>query len=192
MGVAVTSRYSLKADPYSSHSVILEWLGEGRGRCLLDVGAADGLLSRHLTARGWRVTGLEADPEAARAGAKHCEQMIVADLNQDGSADDTRMIAGAVGIQCGTIDVPIDIDMSYWNPSGNQQKPAMGGFDALGPALVVIPSAGLPTNTECRLRFAPDIVDKQGIQVCAPPGGDVTQNCTPGDVGAFKFTVEPK
>jgi 2-polyprenyl-3-methyl-5-hydroxy-6-metoxy-1,4-benzoquinol methylase len=68
--------------------VILEWLGEGRGRCLLDVGAADGLLSRHLTARGWRVTGLEADPEAARAGAKHCERMIVADLNQETPAVD--------------------------------------------------------------------------------------------------------
>lgn len=88
MGVAVASRYSLKADPYSSHSVILRWLGEGRGRCLLDVGAADGLLSRHLTARGWRVTGLEADPEVARAGAEHCERMIVADLNQETPAVD--------------------------------------------------------------------------------------------------------
>jgi len=83
MGVAVGSRYALKADPYSSHSVILRWLGEGRGRRALDVGAADGLLSRHLTERGWRVTGLEADPDAAQAGAPHCERMIVADLDED-------------------------------------------------------------------------------------------------------------
>ena len=83
MGVAVGSRYSLKTDPYSSHSVILGWLAAGRGRRLLDVGAADGLLSRHLTERGWRVTGLEADPDAAQAGAGHCERMIVADLNQE-------------------------------------------------------------------------------------------------------------
>jgi 2-polyprenyl-3-methyl-5-hydroxy-6-metoxy-1,4-benzoquinol methylase len=75
------SRYTLKDDRYSSHSVILDWLGEGRGRRLLDVGAADGLLARHLTARGWKVTGLEADPVAAAAGAAHCERMIVADLD---------------------------------------------------------------------------------------------------------------
>ena len=79
--VAVASRYTLKGDPHSSHSIILEWLGEGRGRRLLDVGAADGLLSRLLTARGWKVTGLEADPVAAAAGAQHCERMIVADLD---------------------------------------------------------------------------------------------------------------
>jgi 2-polyprenyl-3-methyl-5-hydroxy-6-metoxy-1,4-benzoquinol methylase len=75
-------RYTLKADPYSSHSVILGWLAEGRGRRLLDVGAADGLLGRHLTARGWKVTGIEADPAMAAAGAAHCERMLVADLNR--------------------------------------------------------------------------------------------------------------
>jgi len=80
--VALTSRYTLKADPHSSHSVILDWLGEGRGRRLLDVGAADGLLSRLMTARGFKVTALEADPVAAEAGAAHCERMIVADLDR--------------------------------------------------------------------------------------------------------------
>jgi len=79
--VSLASRYTLKGDPYSSHAVVLDWLGDGRGRRLLDVGAADGLLSRLLTARGWKVTGLEADPVAAAAGAPHCERMIVADLD---------------------------------------------------------------------------------------------------------------
>jgi 2-polyprenyl-3-methyl-5-hydroxy-6-metoxy-1,4-benzoquinol methylase len=79
--VSVASRYTLKGDPYSSHSVILGWLAEGRGRRLLDVGAADGLLSRLLTERGWKVTGLEADSVAAAAGAAHCERMVVADLD---------------------------------------------------------------------------------------------------------------
>jgi len=79
--VSRASRYTLKGDPYSSHSVILDWLGDGRGRRLLDVGAAAGLLSRRLTERGWKVTGLEADPAAAAAGAAHCERMIVADLD---------------------------------------------------------------------------------------------------------------
>src|SRR3989454_9150363 len=79
--VSRASRYTLKGARYSSHSVILDWLGDGRGRRLLDVGAADGLLTRWLTERGWKVTGLEADPAAAAAGAAHCERMIVADLD---------------------------------------------------------------------------------------------------------------
>jgi 2-polyprenyl-3-methyl-5-hydroxy-6-metoxy-1,4-benzoquinol methylase len=76
------ARYTLKADRYSSHSVILGWLAEGRGRRLLDVGAADGLLSRHLTERGWKVTAIEADAAMAAAGAAHCERMLIADLNR--------------------------------------------------------------------------------------------------------------
>jgi hypothetical protein len=27
--------------------------------------------------------------------------------------------------------------------------------------------------------------------VCAPPGGDIAAGCTPGDLGAFTFGVEP-
>jgi 2-polyprenyl-3-methyl-5-hydroxy-6-metoxy-1,4-benzoquinol methylase len=76
-------RYVFKPDPHSSHSIILRWLGDGRGRSLLDVGSADGVLSHHLTARGWRVTCIERDPELAAAGAAHCERMITADLDRE-------------------------------------------------------------------------------------------------------------
>jgi hypothetical protein len=121
------------------------------------------------------------------------------DRNQDGAADDTRLIRDSVGLRCGTINVPIDLDMSYWNPSGNQQVPAMGGFDALGPAIVLVPTApttqgmpwGLPTNLDCQLVFAPDVVDKQNIQVCAPPNGDILSDCTPGDTSKVSFKTEP-
>ena len=82
MGVA-SPRYVLKPDPHSSHSVILRWLGEGRGRRLLDVGAADGLLSRQLTERGWRVTAIEGDPALAQAGARHCGRMITVNLDRE-------------------------------------------------------------------------------------------------------------
>src|SRR5207237_3051664 len=86
-GVAMAgARYTLKADPHSSHSVMLRWLGDGRGRRLLDVGAADGLLSRELSARGWRVTGIEAYAERATAGAGTCEPMLVADLDREAPA----------------------------------------------------------------------------------------------------------
>jgi len=82
-GMSATPRYVLKPDPHSSHSVILKWLGEGRGRRILDVGAADGIVSRRLTERGWRVTGLEGDPALAQAGARYCERMLTANLNRD-------------------------------------------------------------------------------------------------------------
>ena len=74
------SPYRLKDDPYSSHSVILGRLGEGRGRKALDVGAADGFLAERLTARGWSVTALERDPEAAALARGRCKEVVVADL----------------------------------------------------------------------------------------------------------------
>jgi len=115
----------------------------------------------------------------------------VMDINQDGAADDTRFVAGAVGIQCGSIAVPISIIDSYWSPSGNQIPPASGGFKALGPKIYLKPSGVLPTNVTCGLVFAPEVVDKQGIRVCAPAGGDPAAGCSPGDVSAFTFGVEP-
>lgn len=125
----------------------------------------------------------------------------VLDRDMDGAADATQFIAGAVGIRCGAIDVPIDLIQSYWTPSGNQQAPAQGGFDALGPAIVLVPKTSstsnsgpdlaMPTGMDCNLVFSPDVVDKDGNQVCAPPDGDITGGCTPGDTSAFHFTTEP-
>ena len=77
------SRYVLKPDPHSSHSIILRWLGDGHGRQVLDVGAGDGVIGAQLTGRGWRVTGIEGDPALAEAGVRHCERMITADLNRE-------------------------------------------------------------------------------------------------------------
>jgi hypothetical protein len=119
------------------------------------------------------------------------ESVGVLDIDQDGAADKTRFLLGAAGITCGAIDVPIDLDRSYWTPSGNQQRPALGGFDALGPAVVIVPLGALPAGQTCGLRFSPDVVDKDGNGVCAPPDGDVEATCTPGDTGAVMFRVEP-
>lgn len=76
------SPYRLKHDPYSSHSVILARLGEGGGRSALDVGAADGFLAERLTARGWRVTAIERDPDQAAQARGKCLKVLVADLEQ--------------------------------------------------------------------------------------------------------------
>jgi 2-polyprenyl-3-methyl-5-hydroxy-6-metoxy-1,4-benzoquinol methylase len=76
-------RYAFKADPHSSHSIVLDWLSAGGGRPLLDVGCADGVLSRRLTERGWRVTTIEGNPERASVAAMHCERLIIANLDRE-------------------------------------------------------------------------------------------------------------
>jgi len=114
----------------------------------------------------------------------------VLDINQDGATDDSQFIAGSVGLQCGTIAVPINVEGSYWNPSGDQNRPAMGGFEALGPAVVLAPDGPLPTNLDCQLVFAASVVDKQGVQVCTPVDGDVNNDCNPGDMSNFQFRTE--
>lgn len=139
-------------------------------------------------------------------GIANGQPVGVLDVNQDGAADNTGFRRGAVGIRCGSIDVPIDLDKSYWTPSGNQQVPAQGGFDALGPAIVLVPRDEiLPTNTTCGLTFSDEVHDKQGNTVCAPPLGrardcdptlasaacQAALECSPGDVSAVSFSVEP-
>src|SRR5262249_12089547 len=55
-------------------------LGGGRGRRVLDAGAADGFLSERLSARGWRVTAVERDAARAARARERCEELVVADL----------------------------------------------------------------------------------------------------------------
>lgn len=50
---------------------------------MLDVGAADGILSRPLRDRAWRVTAIERDPSRAARAREFCVEVVEADLNQD-------------------------------------------------------------------------------------------------------------
>lgn len=77
------SPYQLKTDPYSSHAVILSLLREGRGRRLLDVGAASGFLAQQLTERGYEVTCLEGNPQLASQAVGKCRAVVVADLDRE-------------------------------------------------------------------------------------------------------------
>jgi hypothetical protein len=119
------------------------------------------------------------------------ESVGVLDADHDGAADRNHFISGAVVLSCGGAEVRIDQAGSYWTPSGNQEKPAQGGFDALGPAIVLVTLDAYPTGSECGLTFSPDVVDKDGVTVCAPPDGDRAAGCSPGDTSAVKFTTEP-
>ncbi len=136
------------------------------------------------------------------------EPVGILDNDLDGAADQSRLIDGAVALRCGTgssvFDVPLNRDLSYWNPSGTQDRPAQGGFDALGPAVVVVPNAVLPTNVECGIAFSDEVVDKEGRRACVanysrdPSDSDepfdpkeLQPDCDEGDFSAFSFTVEP-
>lgn len=112
----------------------------------------------------------------------------VRDVDQDGAADETRLIAGTVVLQCDGGEIALAA--GFWTPAGTQQKPASGGFDALGPALVIEPTM-LPLGTTCGVTFGDNVVDRDGQRPCAPPDGDPANGCTPGDTSAFRFTVEP-
>jgi 2-polyprenyl-3-methyl-5-hydroxy-6-metoxy-1,4-benzoquinol methylase len=75
-------RYKPKEhDPYSSHSLILRLVGEGRGQLLLDVGSAQGMLAQRFRERGFKVTCIEGDTALAALGRDKCHEMIVADLD---------------------------------------------------------------------------------------------------------------
>lgn len=111
----------------------------------------------------------------------------------DGVPDADLFIEGAVRVMCKTpagktVEAPLDLAATYWQPSGNQQVPAHGGVALLGPALVLNFTIGLPTSSTCTLQFDPDVVDKDGNAVCAPPNGDVDQDCpAPGDTSLVTF-----
>lgn len=69
-----------KADPYSSHAQILQWIEQERPSEVLEIGTATGYLSSEMVARGCLVTGVEQDPEMAEAAREHCKEMIVGDI----------------------------------------------------------------------------------------------------------------
>ena len=71
-----------RADPYSSHSQIIEWVEKERPAEVLEVGTATGYLTAEMTKRGCLVTGIEQDSEMARSAARYCHRMISADVEK--------------------------------------------------------------------------------------------------------------
>jgi len=69
-----------KADPYSSHSQILNWVEQERPERVLEIGTATGYLTAEMVKLGCTVTGVEQDPEMAEFASKYCEKMIVGDI----------------------------------------------------------------------------------------------------------------
>jgi 2-polyprenyl-3-methyl-5-hydroxy-6-metoxy-1,4-benzoquinol methylase len=76
-----SNRYEATIDFSSrnnSHTLLVELVGGG-GR-VLDVGAATGDVAEALSQRGCAVTGVELDSEAAKKAERHCERVVVGDV----------------------------------------------------------------------------------------------------------------
>ena len=72
-----------------------------QGKDILELGCADGFISRHLSERGCRVTGLEIDPEAAERARQWCERVVLYDLNRPDWTD--RVGPGFDTVLCGDV-----------------------------------------------------------------------------------------
>lgn len=162
-----------------------------RGSSLEEVACADGSWSRVPP-------GTDIDDIARCAGAdlSRCKAVCIGDSgpvgildeNGDGAIDDTRLIDGAVVLTCDGAAVPLDASRSYYQPAGSQRlSTASLGTDSLGPAIAIVPAAGMRPGAMCALGFH-DVVDKQGVALCASGAGDA---CSPGDTTAISFGVEP-
>ncbi len=126
----------------------------------------------------------------------------VLDANEDGGADNLRMINYGdeanpelgVKIVCGGVSVPLNQNLSFWNPSGNQtisSNPALAA-KGLGPVIVVQPEAGfgMPGGVSCTVEFNDAVTDYEGNKVCAPAGGLVANGCANGDTTQIAFGTE--
>jgi 2-polyprenyl-3-methyl-5-hydroxy-6-metoxy-1,4-benzoquinol methylase len=73
--------YQFKCDQYSSHAVILNRAGEGKGKRLLDVGAAEGYLAELFRSSEFEVVCLEGNPFFVTALRNKNFQVVHADLD---------------------------------------------------------------------------------------------------------------
>jgi len=127
----------------------------------------------------------------------------ILDADEDGAADDMRMIDYnpddnitelAVAIICDGVDIPLDPDFSFYNPSGNQTFPSNAtlGFRGLGPSIVLKPAGdiGMRTGADCSVTFRPEVVDYDDNPVCAPEGGSIDNDCSGGDTSRISFSTD--
>jgi len=115
----------------------------------------------------------------------------ILDTDEDGAADDLQFKEDVVHLTCGGVETDLQIGMTFWQPSGNQQVPAGDiGLGGLGPAIILVP-VGLRTGVTCGITFDNSVVDKDGERVCAPPDGDVEKDCPgDGDTDLIEFGVQ--
>lgn len=71
-----------KADPYSSHAQIINWVEQERPSEVLEVGTATGYLTSELVKLGCAVTGIEQDAQMAEIARPYCRNMCVENIEE--------------------------------------------------------------------------------------------------------------
>lgn len=71
-----------KADPYSSHAQIINWVERERPSEVLEVGTATGYLTSELAKLGCAVTGIEQDAQMAELARPYCRNMFVENIEE--------------------------------------------------------------------------------------------------------------
>jgi 2-polyprenyl-3-methyl-5-hydroxy-6-metoxy-1,4-benzoquinol methylase len=71
-------RYEYKLSPFGSHSKLLHLAAVefAQSKVCLDVGCAAGFLAKGLKQLGWKVIGIEPDPEAAEQAVRICDSVL--------------------------------------------------------------------------------------------------------------------
>lgn len=69
---------SLRTDPYRAHALTLRYCGPRKR--VLEIGCSTGYLSEAMARQGCRVTGVEIDPVAGEEAKRHCEQVLIGDI----------------------------------------------------------------------------------------------------------------
>jgi SAM-dependent methyltransferase len=78
---SASARYALKDFRGSSHDLILRVLHEaGRPLRILEIGTADGYLTRLMAQQGHHVVGVDSDQTAAAAASIYCEAFHLGDI----------------------------------------------------------------------------------------------------------------
>jgi hypothetical protein len=120
----------------------------------------------------------------------------ILDINGDGAPDEMRFNTDVVSLSCGGVTIPLDVEKSFYQPSGNQLITAgPDGVESLGPALVLYPKdEALRTGSTCTVSFTDVVVDKDGNRICAAAKdaeGNLPTECpNPGDTSLVSFQTE--
>ncbi len=163
-----------------------------RGNSLEEIGCSDGSYSRIPTGTtpddlANKVCIVDGKPIGVHLGpdGSH-DRLRMIDYNED-----PKIVELAVQIVCDGVPIPMSQEGSFWSPSGNQSisDDSELSYFEIGPAIVLVPAKGtaLPSKTDCKVVFRPEVVDYEGNSVCANTGGSIDPPCRSGDTSKISF-----
>lgn len=70
--------YQLEYDKFGAHQKIIQWVEPVKR--VLEIGCSSGYMSKELAKKDCAVTGIEINPEVAKEARKHCQKVIIGDV----------------------------------------------------------------------------------------------------------------